>query len=73
MQVLKRIFSRFTVPCSLCRTPLLFSCDASKIIADKANDENSKYYFGSGKVKKGYQQVLPTTIYTGEKGYNINI
>lgn len=34
---------------------------------------NFKFDFGSGKVAPGYMQVLPTTVYTQELGYGIDL
>ncbi len=38
----------------------------------QADRSSFKFDFGSGKVKPGYTQVLPTTIYTGKLGYGFH-
>jgi lysophospholipase L1-like esterase len=37
--------------------------------AGRSNTPTLKFDFGPGKVKEGYRQVLPTTLYTKELGY----
>ncbi|WP_114780680.1 rhamnogalacturonan acetylesterase [Botryobacter ruber] len=47
------------------------SAPATTASAQAAEGTSYKFDFGTGKVAAGYQQVLPTTTYTPERGYGI--
>ena len=50
----------------------LFACAAdgrAQAAAGRSNTPTLKFDFGPGKVRDGYRQVLPTTLYTKETGY----
>src|ERR1044072_6191243 len=61
---------RATVLLALACTLSTFNADVRAQGSDgKMNTPSLKFDFGPGKVKDGYRQVLPATLYTKELGY----
>jgi lysophospholipase L1-like esterase len=54
----------------------MFQCFASIVLfianSNNASAQNLKFDFGNGKIAKGYKQVLPTDIYSAEKGFGFD-
>lgn len=50
----------------------LGACQSQKEAAAQMEEEGYYFDFGSGKVQKGYTQILPETRYTTERGYGID-
>jgi lysophospholipase L1-like esterase len=63
---LRRLTASLTLACALttCAADVL-----AQGAAGRTNTPSLKFDFGPGKVRDGYRQILPTTLYTKELGY----
>jgi lysophospholipase L1-like esterase len=63
---LRRLMASLTLACALttCAADVL-----AQGAAGRTNTPSLKFDFGPGKVRDGYRQILPTTLYTKELGY----
>lgn len=65
-----RFFRRAAAPLALACALLTHAADVlAQGAAGRSDTPTLKFDFGPGKVKGGYRQVLPTTLYTKETGY----
>ncbi|MBV8857833.1 MAG: rhamnogalacturonan acetylesterase [Acidobacteria bacterium] len=63
---LRRLTALFALACALLAVA---GNVRAQDAAGRSNTTTLKFDFGPGKVKEGYRQVLPTTLYTKELGY----
>jgi len=65
-EFLKRVTTLLALACVL---PPCAAVVRAQHVAGRSGTPTLKFDFGPGKVKDGYQQVIPTTLYTKELGY----